>query len=446
MRIIIAGAGEVGYHIARLLAYESQDIILIDQDFDRLEYAKSYMDVFTINGDATSFAILKEAQVHRADLFLAVTSTQDTNITAAIISKKMGAKKTIARISNLEYLVDKDILNLKSLGIDELISPESLAAREIKRLLRESAVTDSFDFADGLLSLVGFHIDHNAPIVEKTLIETANLNPLQSFLTVAIHRDGKTIIPYGKTKFKLNDHAYFIAQPEGMTSLLDFTGKKSIEIKNIMILGGSRTGIHAARRLSKDYNIKLIEINKNKSFKLADQLPNVLVINGDGTNVELLEEEDVGRMDAFIAVTGNSETNILSCLVAKNRGVKKTIAMVENIEYINLSQNIGIDTMINKKLIAANFIFRYIRKGDIISLTGIHGVDAEIVEFKVKEGTRITRKKIKELNFPKSAIIGGVIRDGKGFITLGDFEIKAGDRVVVFVLADSINKVEQFFR
>ena len=446
MRIIIAGAGEVGFHIAKLLSIESQDIIVIDKDKNRLEYTESAMDVITIRGDATSFKTLREAQVDKADLLLAVTSSQDTNISTALIGKKLGAKKTIARISNLEYLTDRDTLDLKSMGIDELISPESLAAREIKRLLKESAVTDSFDFENGLLSLVGMNLDEDAPVIGQNLIESAKLNPKQNFITVAIHRNGETIIPYGRTKFHLNDHAYFIAQPEGMEHLLEFTGKKRIEIKNLMILGGSRTGIHAARRLSNQYNIKLIEKDKDKSFELADQLRDVLVINGDGTNVELLEEENISHMDAFIAVTGNSETNILSCLVAKNRGVAKTIAMVENIEYINLSQNIGIDTMINKKLIAANFIFRYIRKGDVVSLTGIHGVDAEILEFKVKAGSKITRKRIRELNFPKHAIIGGVVRGDKGYITLGDFQILENDRVVVFSLIDCIHEVEQFFK
>ncbi|MEX0966123.1 MAG: Trk system potassium transporter TrkA [Bacteroidia bacterium] len=446
MRIIIAGAGEVGFHLARLLAMESQDIVLLDIDQHRLDYAESLIDVITIRGDATSYSVLHEAKVEGADLLIAVTESGDTNFTTSVIGKKLGAKKTVARIRNMEYLVDKEVLDLRTLGIDELISPESLAAREIKRLLREAAFTDSFDFANGKLSLIGIHLDSNAPVIGKSLIETAPLNPDLNFLTVAIHRNKETIIPHGRTVFEAGDHVYFISDTEGIDQVLHFSGKIRTAIKNVMILGGSRTGVHAARRLNKDYNIKLIEINKEKSFEIADKLPDVLVINGDGTNVELLEEEGISDVDAFVAVTGNSETNILSCLVAKNRGVKKTIAMVENIEYINLSQSIGIDTMINKKLIAANFIFRYIRRGEVIALTGIHGVDAELLEFKVKEHSRITKKPIRELKFPKSAIIGGVVRDGKGYITLGNFQIKPHDRVVVFTLSSSIYDVEEFFR
>lgn len=446
MKIIIAGAGEVGFHLARLLATEAQDIILIDTFNEKLERAQSLMDVQTIRGDATSFKVLKDAGIAHADLLIAVTSSGDTNITTCIIGKKLGAKKTIARINNLEYLANKDVLDLKTIGIDELISPASLAAREIKRLLKESAVTDSFEFEDGKLSFIGIQINAGAPCVNRTLIESSYLNPENNFITVAVHRNGETIIPRGNTKIELGDHVYFIAQSEGMDHVLKFSGKERIEIKNVMILGGSRTGVHAARRLSKLYNIKLIELDKEKSFQIADELPNVLVINGDGTNADLLEEEGISSMDAFIAVTGNSETNILAALVAKNRGVAKTIAMVENVEYINLSQSIGLDTMINKKLIAANFISRYIRKGEVISLTGIHGVDAEILEFKVKEGSRIIKKPIKELNFPKYAIIGGVIREGLGFITLGDFQIEPDDRVVVFSLFKCIHEVEQFFK
>jgi trk system potassium uptake protein TrkA len=263
---------------------------------------------------------------------------------------------------------------------------------------------------------------------------------------VCILRDGKTIIPHGDTKFMPKDHAYFIAEPEGVKKVMEFSSQEKVSFKNLMILGGTKVGYHAARRLSKKYRIKLIESDKDRCFDLADELRDTLVINGDITNVELLKEEGLEDMDAFIAVTNNSETNIISCLVAKSCGVKKTIAMVENMDYIHLSQNIGVDTMINKKLIAANFISRYIRKGDVISLTGIHGVDAEIMEFEVKETSKINQKKIKDLHFPKNAIIGGVVRKGIGYTTFGDFEFRPKDRAVIMSLPDSIHDVEQYFK
>ncbi|MEO1051801.1 MAG: Trk system potassium transporter TrkA [Bacteroidota bacterium] len=446
MRIIIAGAGDVGFHLAKLLAYEEKDIVLIDRDKETLIAAANNLDVATVHGNSTSYSVLEEADVQNAHLLIAVTSSEETNLTTSIIGKHLGAKRTVARIENIEYLLSKDKLDLKTLGIDEIISPESLAAKEIKRLLKEVALTDTFDFDNGRLSLVGVMIDEESILNGRSLIELAHLNPEQNFLTVAILRNNETIIPHGNNRFQAGDHAYFIAQQDGLDKVIELSGKKREDIKRIMVLGGSKVGLHAAKRLSRKFNVKLIEKDKEKCFELADKLPNVMVINGDGRDVELLEEEGISEMDAFIAVTGNSETNIISCLVAKNHNVKKTVSLVENIDYIHLSQNIGVDTMINKKLIAANFIFRYIREGDVISLTSIHGVDAEILEFIVKAESKITKKEIKDLEFPTTAIIGGVVRKGIGYTAMGNFQIRPKDRVVVLCRPDCIHKVESFFK
>ncbi len=446
MRIIIAGAGDLGFHLAKLLAFEEQDIILIDQDATTLEHASNHLDVHTIRGSSTSIKILEEANVAKADLLIAVTSIEETNLTTAIIGKALGAKKTIARISNIEFLHQREKCDLKALGIDEIISPESLAAREIKRLVKQSALTDTFEFDKGMLSLIGVTVDENSDLLEKTLTETAYLNPDHNFTTVAILRDNQTIIPHGENKFQLNDHAYFITEPAGTDRVMSLSGKEQISIKNIMILGGSKVGINTAKQLSKKYNIKLVEIDKEKCFALADELPDTMIINGDGRDIDLLKEEGIDRMDAVIAVTGNSETNIISCLMAKNNGVGKTIAAVENMDYIHLSQNIGVDTLINKKLIAANFIFRYIRKGEVINLTSIHGVDAEILEFEVQEGSKILQQELRNLEFPKTSIIGGVIRKGVGQTVRGNFSFQPKDRVVVLSKSECIHKVEGFFK
>jgi trk system potassium uptake protein len=446
MRIIIAGAGDLGYHLAKLLAYENQDIVLIDQDAAVLENAANNLDVSTIRGSSTSIKILEEANVAKADLLIAVTSIEETNIATAIIGKNLGAKKTVARISNTEFLLQKSKLDLKAMGIDEIISPESLAAREIKRLIKQSALTDTFEFENGKLSLIGITVDENSELRDKTLTETAYLNPDHNFTTIAILRENKTIIPHGNNKFMLNDHAYFIAEPSGIERVMSLAGKQSFDIKNIMILGGSKIAINAARQLSKKYKIKLIEKDKDKCFALADELPDIMVICGDVRDTNMLKSEGLDRMDAFIAVTGNSETNIISSLVAKNHGVRKTIAAVENIDYIHLSQNIGVDTMINKKLIAANFIFRYIRRGEVLSLTSIHGVDAEILEFEVKPNSKILEHELRNLNFPKTAVIGGVVRKDVGYTVRGNFSFEVKDRVVVLSNPDCIHIVESFFK
>ncbi len=446
MRIVIAGAGEVGFHLAKQLAQERQDITLIDLDQEKLRYVSNYIDIATIRGNSTSSFVLEQATIGKADLFIAVTNSEENNLATCMIAKHLGAKKTVARISNVEYLLHKDRLDLSKLGIDELISPESLAAREIKRLLREAALTDTFEFDKGSLSLIGINIDENSQLNKKSLIEMGSEFKDHNFVTVAILRNAKTIIPHGKTIFETNDHAYFIANPSGVERLIDISGKTRKEIKNVMIMGGSKIGYHAARRLSNKYSIKLIEKDKDRSAELADLLPNTLVINGDCSNVGLLKEEGIDDTDAFVAVTGNSETNIISCLLAKNYGVNKTIALVENMDYIHLSQNIGVDTMINKKLIAANFISRYIRQGEVISLAGIHGVDAEILEFEVHDNSRITKNELKDINFPKAAVIGGVVRRGVGYTVQGNFQFEPKDRVVVLSQPECLHKVESFFK
>ncbi len=446
MRIIIAGAGEVGFHLAKLLANEKHDILLIDTDKEKLSQISALLDVAVIRGNATYFSVLEEAEVGKADLLLAVTSSEETNLATAIIGKRLGAKRTVARISNIEFLLKKEKTALKKMGIDELISPESLAAREIKRLLKETVITDTFDFDQGLLSLVGINVDDGSPLQNKTLSELRHLNPQNNFITVAVLRNNETIIPRGSTEFKADDHAYFIAEPEGIERVLNLSVKERRTIKNVMVLGGSKIGFHTARKLSIKYRVKLIEMDKEKCFELADQLPGTLIINAEGSDVDLLKSEGLADMDAFIAVTGNSETNIISCLLAKNQGVPKTIALVENIEYIHLSQNVGVDTMINKKLIAANFIFRYIRQGEVLDLTSLHGVDAEILEFEVMDGSKIAHQELQDIDFPKSAIVGGVIRNGQGHTIKGEFIFKPKDRVVVLSRPDCITKVEKLFK
>ena len=279
----------------------------------------------------------------------------------------------------------------------------------------------------------------------KTVSEAAYLNPKNNFLTVAILRNNETIIPRGDVTFHIGDHVYFIAQKEAMNHILELSGKERKRIKNVMIIGGNEVGMHTAKKLSLKFNVKLIESDKDRCFQLADELRGVLVIHGNGSDVELLEEEGIDQMDAFIAVTHNSETNIISCLVAKNHKVKKTIALVENMDYIHLSQNIGVDTMINKKLIAANFIFRHIRKGEVVTLTSLHGVDAEVVEFEVSEKSPVVGKVLKGINFPKSAIVGGVIRKGKSFTPNGDFSFEPMDHVVIVARPECIHKVESYF-
>ncbi len=448
MKIIIAGAGEVGFHLAKLLSYESQDITLIDSDKEHLSYADTHLDIRTLKGDATSISVLKDAQVKNVDLVIGVTSSETTNITVCVLAKQLGAKRTIARIANTEFLESKEEIGFFKFGIDELISPEALAAREIELLLSQSAFNDSYEFENGALTMLGLNLSRTTAFVGMTVKEAAKIFPGIQFMPIAIQRFGTqyTLIPRGDTQFKEGDQAYFITTKNGVEELYKLTGKVRHEVRNVMILGGSKIGRKTTKDLAdNNFNIKLIENNKEKAFDLADEIPKALVIHGDGRNVELLEEENLKDMDAFISVTGNSETNIMTCLVAKSKGVKRTIALVENMDYFQLSHSIGIDTLINKKLLAANNIFRYIRKGEVVAMTKLNNMNAELLEFIVKPTSKATDKKIKDLDFPRSAIIGGVIREGEGMIPLGDSKIFAGDRVVVCCLPRSIRKVEKMF-
>jgi len=446
MKIIIAGAGDVGFHLARLLSFESQDIYLIDTNSEKLEYASNHIDVITKKGDATSIKLLKEVNIHKADIFLAVTESQNTNFTIAVLAKKLGAKKTIARISNHEFTQNSEI-DFTEIGIDSMISPGELAADEIKMLLSQSAFNDTIQFENGTLNILGSTLEYNSPLINLTVKEAREKFHDIDFITIAIKPDNsnETIIPRGNTIYHSNDQIYFSTPKESIKKLYQLMGKTQFGVKNVMILGGGKIGVKAARNLCDSFNVKLIEINKKRAFEVAEKIPNTLVIKGDGREVELLEEENISEMDAFVAVTGHSETNIMTCLVAKSKGVKKTIALVENMDYINISQTIGIDTLINKKLLAASAIFKHVRKGEVLKLANLHNVDAEVLEFMVKENSLVTKKMVKDIKLTKKAVFGGVIRNGIAHMTFGDFQILAGDKAVVFCLPEAIHKVEKLF-
>ena len=445
MRIIIAGMGDVGYQLAKQLSSESHDIIAIDMDHDRLSYTDQMTDILTIDGSSTSINTLKSAKIEKADLLVAVTSSEEVNLTTAILGKKLGAKRTIARISNAEYL-DSNVENsFRELGVDFMIYPEELAAIETVNLINRTAATDVLDFEGGKLSVVGIRLDKSASVIQKKVFEVAKEYRNLDFRVVAIHRNFKTIIPSGNDKFLPNDQVFVISKPQGHETILKLSGKENIKFDNIMILGGGKIGRRVAGLLSDKMSVKLIDSDPDKAFELADQLPNTLVIKGDGRDIDLLAQEGIIDVDAYVAVTEDSETNLISCLMAKHLGVKKAIALVDKVDYIPLTQTIGLDALINKKLITANNIVRFIKKGDVVSYYNLEGIDAVLLEYIAQTGSEITENTLANLNLPKGSIIGGYIRDNEGFIGVGDSRINPGDKVVVFCLPDAVNKVEKFF-
>lgn len=446
MKIIIAGAGEVGYHLSKQLSIEQHDISVIDVDEEQLERVDSATDVMTIKGSSTSIEMLQSARVAETDLLVAVTSTESININTAILAKQLGAKKTIARVGNAEYVALENKEMFSSIGVDHLIYPEELAAIEIQKLIERAAATDVIEFEGGKLSLLGLKLDENLPILRKSLKDLSKEYEIIDFRIVAIHRGIRTIVPSGNDLLLPNDQIFIITTPEGIEKILELAGKDKARIDDIMILGGGKIGKKSAQLLENSLNVKLVESDKSRTLELADQLRKTLVIQGDGRDIDLLAQEGIIDMDAFIAVTNDAETNIIACLMAKHLGVNKAIALVDNVDYIPLTQTIGLDSLVNKKLIAANNITRFIRKSNVVTIASLQGIDAEVFEFIAKQGSAITKNPVKKLKFPKNAIIGGYVRNGQGHITKGDTQIQPDDKVVVFSLPFEINKVEKLFQ
>jgi len=446
MKIVIAGAGDVGFHLAELLAFENQDIVLVDTNQEVLDYAATHLDVMTLRGDSSSINILEQADIGRAALLLAVTTSEKNNLVTAILAKKMGARQTIARVNNQEYLEPGQRETFRELGVDTLISPQELAAEEIFRLVNQCSFTDIFEFENGKINLVGISLDDYSPIVNKKVSDIDWQYDKLEPRAIAILRGHRTLIPRGDTVLRRGDHIYFTTRKDNIDRLLNVVGKKRVKVNNIMILGGGGLAFATAKRLENQYNITLIEPDKKRCKFLAERLGNTLVIQGEPSNIDLMEEEGLGQMDAFVALTPNSETNIIASLTAKNHGVYKTIAQVENKEYIHISQNIGVDTLINIKLIAANNIFRFVRKGQIEAITSLHGVDAEVIEYVVHKQNQLTKKPLSDLHFPKTALIGGVIRGEESLIPTGDFQIQIDDKVIVFALPEAMERLEELFR
>ncbi|MBR0254502.1 MAG: Trk system potassium transporter TrkA [Bacteroidales bacterium] len=448
MKIVIAGAGEVGCHLAKMLSEGYHEITIIDNDEERLALVTESMDVLTVQGNPTSIKVLKSAGVENADLFVAVNPAkeQDVNLVAAIIAKKLGAKKVTARINDAEYLNYDNKLMFTDMGIDLLFYPEKIAATEIGDLLKQSDVSEFVDFARGQLQMVVFRIDEDSKLINKTGADF-NYDPDNlPFRIVALTRGGDTIIPHRDTLFKRGDMAYVVTKRSHVDELMALSGKRYLDIKRLTILGGGRIGEMVAAQFEKNAEfVKIIEINRDRCEVLSENLDHTLVINGDGRNSDFLYEEDVKSCDAFVAVTSSSETNILACVAAKKMGVAKTIAEVENIEYIKLAEGMGVDAVINKKIITAGRIFRFTMSNKVRTVKVIGGSDAEVIEYIVNPDSQITKAPIGQLNLPQDAIIGGIIRGNEAIIASDNTLVKPYDRVVIFALPTVLGRIERFF-
>lgn len=444
MNIVIAGAGEVGTHLARKLSDENHDITLLDDDQEKLNLVSREVDLMTIRGSAHSFVDLKLTGLNKSDLFIAVTPSEERNVLACSMANYLGVGRTIARINNSEYLQERYREKLRNLGVHELVYPETLAAKEIVSSVKLSGTRQLFEFSGGKLILMGVKVRNNAPIVNRSFEE---LKPqLKNVVAVAIARGSHNIIPNDRDKVLSNDIVFFITDRSSQIKVLELCGKEIYDVKNILFLGGSRIAMKTIEKLGTHYNIKVIETNSDRCDLIADKFEHVLVINGDGSNLGLMKEEGVSKMDAIISTTGSSEVNILACHLAKTLGVRRTVAEVENLALMPTAEGLDIGSIINKKLIAASYIFRFTLNAEISNVKCLTSTDAEVFEFVAKPGTRIISKPIGELNLPVESKIGGIIRGEDGYVARNDMRIEVGDKVVVFALPSGIRKLEKFFK
>ena len=446
MNIIIAGDGEVGFHLAKSLTELDCNITVVDPHSELLKRLESETDLMTIAGSSTSPQVLRDAGVERCDLFLAVLHDESINLMSAILAKRLKAKKTVARITNAELLTPKHRDMMRELGVDEMVCPERIAAKEITNLLNNTVATEFFDFSGGLLTMYVIRLEAESPVVGHCVKELTEMYRELQVRVVAVLRTGENIIPHSDTVFQHGDLAYIIGRANQLETVNRVAGKEATSIRRVMIAGGGRIGRYAAMSLSDRLNITLIEQDRARAENLSAELANTtLIIHGDATDIELLKDEGLLQADAFIGVTDSSETNVLTCLHAKKLGVRRTIALVENTGFISLSQDIGIDNIINKKLITASYIARFIVKGDAVSSKWLSGTNAEVLELLVGKWAPATRKTIGALGMPQGATIGGVIRGRETILPSRDLQLKQGDKVVVFTLPKAMAEVARLF-
>jgi len=445
MKIVIIGAGEVGLFLAKRLSYEKHDLVIIDVDPEKCAYAQEALDVSVIQGNASSQSVLKEAGLESADMLIAASGIDEINVLACMVASKMGVKRKIARVRNPDYYDESSILKPQDVGVDLFIHPEEEVITEITRLLMRASASEVIEFENGKILMVGLKLDANCPNLNKPLKDIGSDKERENFRVVAMLKGEKTIIPTGNDYFNKNDQIFVVTKKETLPQVLSLTGKTDQKLDKIMILGGGKIGRGLAERLEKMIDVILIESNREKSVKLASQLKRTAVFQADGTEIDILAREGILNMDAFVAVTSDDETNIISCLLAKHLGIQKTIALVNKSTYLPLMPAIGIDSTVNVRISTASAILRFIRRGSILSAATFHGIDAEVIEFEIKKANKITGKSLRQLGLPEGALIAAIVRGDEVFVPYGNSSMEFGDKVIVFALPKAIPSIEKRF-
>ncbi|MBR4553480.1 MAG: Trk system potassium transporter TrkA [Bacteroidaceae bacterium] len=449
MKIVIAGAGAVGMYLSKLLSRERHDITLIDEHEERVASLSVTFDLKTLAGNPMALTTLKEANVGNADLFVAVTPDEAHNLTCCILAKKLGAKKTVARVDNDEFTHEAQVAFFKEIGVQSIIYPELLAAKEIAGSIKRSWIRQYWEVGNGALVMLGVKVRNGATIVDeqKTLRELCG--PEAPFHIVAIKRGDDTIIPHGDDVVRPRDIVFFMTTPQYVPEIRALAGKEGYpDVNNLMVMGGSDTAVQMVNRLPEQIRVRIIEKNLDRCHRLSSLITNsnCMVLHGDATDIDLLEDENIDRVDAFAAMTDNSEKNILACLNAKKHGVRKTVAIVENTDYVSLAENFDIGTIINKKSIAASHIYRMMLRADLTTVKSLTVANADVCEIPVSEDARVTKKPVMELGLPPTVNLGGIVRNGRGILINGRTQILPGDTVVAFCLQNTLGKLEKFFK
>ncbi len=445
MKVVITGAKAIGSHLAKLLSRGSEDVTLIDEDGEHLSQLAANYDILTIQSSPCSLRTMKDAGVDKADLFIAVTPNENQNMQACIMAKALGAKKTVAKVDTKEYIEEEFSEFYEKLGLSSIIYPELLAARDIVNGLKMSWVRQRWDVHDGALVMLGIKLRNECTILSRSLRELCG--PDDPYHVVAIKRRNETIIPVGSDELQSEDLAYFMTTRQYIPYIRKIVGKEYYaDVKNVMIMGGGKTAVRTVKAMPDYMNVKIIEIDERRCEELNELLGNrCLVINGDGRDLSLLSEESIGNTQAFVALTGNAESNILACLSAKRYGVRKTVAVVENLDYAAMAESLDIGTVINKKSIAASYIYQMMLDADVTNVRFLTNANADVAEFVAAEGSNVTKKPVKELDIPRGITIGGLVRGGEGMLVSGNTQIQAGDVVVVFIHGANIKKAERLF-
>lgn len=443
MRILIIGAGDIGLQLARRLSTVQHDLTVIEIDPDKIQRLRERVDAFVVEGSGTSYRTLQQAQAASMDLVAAVSDNDEVNLLSCQLAKKMGVPTTIARVRNTEFTMDSFILSPKELGVDHIIHPEVETAHAVAHLIRQSSASYAYEFEHGKIQIIGVRLDRRSPVLNTPLSNLTTYKD-EHLRIVAIERNHQTIIPDGTSVLFPGDQVFAVCDHDYVRDFLSMVGKTETRAENIMIVGGGLIGQTIAKCMQGEANVKIIEGVQQKAECAAELLPSTLVIHGDGTDLQLLIEEGLSDMDAFVAVTGNDENNIISSLLASHYKVPQSIALVNKLDYLSVIPQLGVDGVVSRQLLTVNAV-EHLIQSEIADIATPPGMDAQLIEFIAERGSKITKRPLMKTRFPKNAIIGAVMRGDAVIVPHGNTQIEVGDKAVVFTMPDAVQQVDQLF-